>query len=92
MRTSLHDTEAIENYLSGILTGKELIAFNARLIRDRHFQLAVENQKEAYQTIKYYGRAELRKEIKRVKKRLFTQPEKASFQQKIKYIFYYGSR
>ncbi|MCG8320254.1 MAG: hypothetical protein MI921_12180 [Cytophagales bacterium] len=92
MRTSLHDPQIIEKYLSGILSGTELAAFRDRLSTDPHFQLQVESQKEAYQTIKYYGRAELRKELKRVRKRLFTHPDKARFRLKINRIFNYGPR
>lgn len=92
MRTSLHDPQTIEDYLSGNLRGAELSAFTARLLSDPHFKNIVENQKEAYQAIKYYGRKELRKELKKVRKRLFTDPEKAGFRLKIKRIFHYGTR
>ena len=92
MRTSLRDTQTIEEYLSGSLSGTELISFTARLLTDSNFEMAVENQKETYQAIKYYGRAELRKEIRKVKERLFTDPDKASFRLKINRIFHYGPK
>ena len=46
MRTSLRDIQTIEEYLSGKLSGTELISFTARLLTDPNFEMAVENQKE----------------------------------------------
>ena len=92
MSTSLHDTQIIEKYLSGRLTGPALATFKVRLLTDSQFELRVQRQKAAYETIKYYGRVRLRKEIETVRKRLFTNPGKAGFREKVNQIFKYSSK
>ena len=92
MSTSLHDTLVIEEYLSGRLTGPALATFKVRLLTDSQFESRVQRQKAAYETIKYYGRARLRKEIEAARKRLFTHPGKTGFREKINRIFQYRSK
>ncbi|MDN5213096.1 hypothetical protein QQ020_13600 [Fulvivirgaceae bacterium BMA12] len=89
MSSFMYDTKIIENYLSGRLTAQEQDAIAATLLKDPHFQQTVEAQQQTYDAITYFGRRALKKELKRVEKRLFSRPDKITFQQKIKKIFGY---
>ncbi len=89
MSSFMYDTKIIENYLTGRLSTREQDAIAAILLKDPHFQQTVEAQKQAYDAITYFGRRALKKELKRVEKRLFNRPDKITFQQKIKKIFGY---
>ena len=92
MKISLYDSRVIEKYLSGALTGDDLDNFNARRLTDPHLQLMVESQQETQEIVKYFGRANLKKEIRKVRQHMFTHPDKASFRSKINRIFRYGTR
>ena len=89
MSNFLYDTKIIENYLSGHLTAREQASIAAILQQDPDFRQTVEAQKQTYDVIRYFGRKELKKELKRVDRRLFHHPDKITFQQKVRKIFGY---
>jgi hypothetical protein len=87
MRTSLIETEQIEVHVFKLSAPGDALLFEAKLLLDDELNDKLHWQKTAYNTIKQYGRTQLKKEIEAVHQNLFSQPEHKSFSQKIRQIF-----
>ena len=87
MRKSLNEIQQIEQYLLGDLPPGESTEFNTRLATSSDFYEKFELQKEVYRLLKIIFRRKLKREIQLIQNQLFTNPQKQSFQQKIKAIF-----
>lgn len=87
MRKSLNEIQQIENYVLGRMNEQEYQDFQILLFIDAHLQSEVDVQTEAYALIKGYARKKLKAELSAVHERVFNQPDKAWFWQKIKDLF-----
>ncbi len=87
MRTSLTEIQEIEGFLLKTDSNEDRLLLEARTCLDADFTEKVSFQKEAYEQIRSYARAQLREEIKTVEKRLFSTTEQAGFRAKILRIF-----
>lgn len=85
MKTST--TEQIEKYLLGKLGTGERLLFDARLIIDTQLRQHVKSQKKLYTIIRQSGRRELKRQAEQIHQRLFSDPEKANFQELIYKLF-----
>jgi hypothetical protein len=87
MRTSLNEIKQAEDFLSGNLKPAELLIFRARLLVDPRLRMHVSLLKKTYTLIRLYGREKLRSEITSVHNRMFSDPDRILFQQKILQLF-----
>ena len=87
MRTSLVEIEKIEQWLQEQGETEDRLVTEARIISSPEWQDKARYQAEAYEIIRYYGREQLRQEIKVIEKSLFQSPQHKPFQNLIKSIF-----
>jgi len=87
MMTSWNETEQIEAHLTGRLDTGDSLVFEARLLLEPELGDKVLWQQKTYTIIQHYSRRQLKKEIEAVHQKLFTQPQHASFSQKIRRLF-----
>ena len=88
MRTSLNELQEIEGHLTGTGKPEDQLVFEAKALLDPHWEEKVFWQKRAYEVVQTYGREALRKEIRQVHRKLFTQPKYSRFRQKIMNYFH----
>lgn len=87
MRTSLTETQRIEQFLFRQAKPEEHLLMEAEMYIDPSLIEKVEWQERTYQLIREYGRNQLRKEIRAVSQKLFSEPKHIRFQRKIRSIF-----
>lgn len=87
MRTSLRETERIEEHLLGVLEPGEQLLFQAQLLLDGTLMEKTASQQKAYALIRSYGRKALRQEIADVEAQLFELPAHKSFKERILSLF-----
>lgn len=87
MRTSLRETERIERYLLNKDSAPQRLSFEAALLLDDGLKEKLEEQREAYELIKFYGRKKLQAEIREVHQLLFRQPKYSGFRNKVLNLF-----
>ena len=87
MRTSLNEIEQIEKYLLGGLKSEDRLLFQAELLLNPQKAENVYWQQKTYQLIQAYGRKQLKQEIEAVHQKLFTQPARQNFRQKVLALF-----
>lgn len=83
----MNDTQHIEHYLDGTLSPEEHVLMEARLLIDAALREKVLWQQRSHELVRAYGRQQLRLEIARVQKRVFTESRFSAFTQTIKNIF-----
>ncbi len=72
MRPELEDIKKLEDYVNGNLPEEQTQDLEIRLLWDQSWQLALRQQKLAYQAIVAAGRQQLRAELKSIHARLFS--------------------
>lgn len=87
MTTSWNNTEQIEGYLTGKLSPADKFVFEARLLLSPALETEVRLQKKVFGLVKMYHRKKFKEELEEVHRRIFQDPEKLSFQQKIYGLF-----
>lgn len=87
MRTSLLETQRIEQHLLQVTDPGEQLLFQAEIILDPHLHEKAQAQQEAYALIQRYGRQQLKEEIASVHAQLFTSPLHSRFKQRILRLF-----
>jgi len=87
MTTSWAETQQIEKYLLGTVSGEERALFAARLLLEPELKANTSRQELAYAVIHEYGRQKLRQEIEEVSRMLFTTSKYQSFARMILGIF-----
>ena len=87
MRTSLNEIRQIEKYLLRQLSTEEALVFEARLLTNPVLKANAYLQQKVYQLLRIYHRKKLKEEVEAVHQRLFSDPEKADFQQNIIHLF-----
>jgi hypothetical protein len=87
MMTSWNETKQIEAHIMGTAGHGDALVFEAKLMLDNDLADKVIWQQNTYETIRQFGRRQLKKEIEIIHQQLFTQPQHSSFSQKIKRLF-----
>ena len=87
MRTSLNEIRDTENFHFGNLKAEESLLFKAKLLLDPFLRLNMLMQTKAYSLIKLYARKKLRAEIGAIQEKIFHDPEKRSFREKVIALF-----
>ena len=87
MRISLTEIAELEHYLLKKGNPDGHLVTEARLLTSTEWRENAQDQFKAYQLIKLHGRELLRKEIKEVEGRLFTDRSFRPFQDLIHFIF-----
>jgi hypothetical protein len=87
MRTSLNETRQIDDYLFKYAGAADAFLFEARLILQPELQETMQWQQRTYELIQQYSRRQLKQEIEAVHQHLFSEPEHASFRQRIRSFF-----
>jgi hypothetical protein len=87
MRTSLNEIQAIEKYLLGKHDGGDSIVFEARLQINPQLRLNLHLQKKLLMLVKLFHRKKLKEEAEAVSVKIFSDPEKKEFQERVSQIF-----
>lgn len=87
MRTSLHEIKAIEEHLFGKNLPEEAVIMEARILIDAELKDRLKWQSETYEVIRRSGREQLKAELARVHRKLFTERQYSNFRHKILRLF-----
>lgn len=87
MRTSLTELKEAEDFLIGRLSPSDALLFRAKLILDRKLRENVRVLSATYPVVRAYGRRKLKAKIASVENRIFTDPSKVEFQERIAQLF-----
>ena len=87
MATSPNDIVETEKYLMGQLPAEDKLLFDAQLLIDPVLKLNTRVQERIYSLVQLYGRKRLKKEIISAQIKIFSDPEKGDFQNRIHSIF-----
>lgn len=87
MMTSPNNVQMIERYLQGQLSPVDRLVFEAHMLAQPALQTEVHFQRKVFDLIRMYHRKKLKEELETVHQRLFNDPRKRSFRQKIEQIF-----
>ena len=87
MRTSLIETQQIDQYLNGEMPISEKLLFESRLLIDETLQDKLNDQVKANALIKEYGREKLLRDIRMIEGKLFNESKYKTFQTKVYSIF-----
>ena len=87
MATSQNDIVKTEKYLMGQLPVEDKLLFDAQLLINPILKLNTRVQERIYSLIQLYGRKKLKQEIVSIETKIFSDPEKADFQNRIHSIF-----
>ncbi len=87
MKTSLNDTQTIEQYLAGKLSPWNRMLFASRLKVNTGLRSDVELQKKTYWLVKIYHRKKMKEELESLHQQLFNNPDKKDFRRRMMEIF-----
>ena len=87
MATSQNEIIKTEKYLTGQLPVDDKLLFDAQLLIDPVLKLNTHVQQKIYSLVHSYGRRRLKNEIASAQTKVFTNPDKADFQNRIHSIF-----
>ncbi len=87
MRTSLIEAEQIEKYIQQQGDISERLLMEARMQVDHELAERMAFQKQTYQLIREYGQRQLRREIRQVRKKVFSDSAYKKFQTKVRSYF-----
>jgi hypothetical protein len=87
MRTSLNDIKQTEDFIFQKVMGLNSLLFEAKLLTDPALRMNVNLQKRIYSLVRIFHRRKLKQQMEQVHQRLFNDPRKHEFQQKIFQLF-----
>lgn len=87
MKTSQSDVKQIEDYLTGKMSPADRLVFKARLIINPLLRLNVVFQQKTYSLINAHGRKKRKADMEVIHTKLFSDPGKVVFQQKVLQLF-----
>ncbi|MEN6455741.1 MAG: hypothetical protein ABFD10_15945 [Prolixibacteraceae bacterium] len=87
MTTSFNNTRLIEKYLQGEMSPAEKFLFEAQLLINPGLRMDVRAQKTAYALVGMYHRKKIREELETIHRQIFSDPEKAVYQQQVYQLF-----
>lgn len=83
----LREVKTIDMYLNGKIDPASSLVFEARLLIDPVLATRVAYQRKLYKLIRRSGRREIKTEVERIHRKLFSDPSKADFQKEIFKLF-----
>lgn len=83
MRTSLNEIRNAEQYLLGEMEPAHTLVYEARLLTDPQLATDVTLQQRLYNLLRFYHRRKLKAEAEAVHQRLFSDPAKKEFRQRL---------
>lgn len=87
MKTLLNELRLIEHYLLSDAQDGESFLFEAKMILEPELKEQVYWQQKTYQTVRDYGRKQLKNEINNIHETLFNTEAHQSFRQKVMRLF-----
>ena len=87
MRTSLNNLREIERYVEGIMQPVEEVLFEGRLQKNPSLRINLFLYKKVMALLRIYHRKKLKVELEEVHQRLFSDPLKVTFRERILKIF-----
>lgn len=87
MKTSLNETKAIDEYLSGNLDPRQQLLFRADLLIDARMAAICEQQQYTYDVVKSYARKQLKAELETIHQKLFSERQHKSFRKRVLSFF-----
>lgn len=87
MKTSRNEIQQADDFLEGRMSPQERLIIEAKLILNPAFRVSVLLQKRFHSIIKRYGRKKLKAETELIHQKLFNNPEKKIFQDKVHQLF-----
>jgi hypothetical protein len=87
MKTSLNNTRETEEFLSGTMNADESLQFRFRMLLDPLWRKNVAFQQKTYAIIHAYSRKKMKEEIQAVHDKIFSDPQQALYQERIRELF-----
>jgi hypothetical protein len=87
MRASLNDIRKTEQFLQGKLDVEENLLFEARILTNPVLRANVAVQRKIYEVVQAFHRKRLKRELRIVHLRLFSDPARKGFQREIQQHF-----
>ena len=87
MRTSLNDIRSAEQFLLGEMEPAGALVYEARLLTDPQLAENVSLQQRLYNLLRFYHRRKLKAEAEAVHQRLFSDPAKKDFRERLLHQF-----
>ena len=87
MRTSLNDIRLAEKYLQGTLGPEDRLVFEAHLLTSPLLRMNLFFHKKAHYMVKLYHREKMKEKIEAAGNKLFSDPDKLIFQERVYRIF-----
>lgn len=83
MRTSLNEIKEIEDYLLKTSPVDERLVFDAQMILNPELKTNLTLQRQSYLMINLYGKKQLKTELEKVHRKLFSEKKHQGFRKKI---------
>jgi hypothetical protein len=87
MRISLNNIREIERYIEGTMDRNDAVLFEERMRSDSLLRLNVSLQEKVLAIIRMYHRKRLKMELEEVHERIFNDPGKVTFKERVMEIF-----
>jgi hypothetical protein len=87
MRISLNNIREIERYIEGTMDRNEAVLFEEKMRSDSLLRLNVSLQEKVLAIVRMYHRKKLKMELEEVHERIFNDPGKVIFRERVMAIF-----
>ena len=87
MRISLNNIREIERYAEGTMDRNEAVLFEEKMRSDSLLRLNVSLQEKVLAIIRMYHRKKLKMELEEIHQRIFNDPGKVTFRERVLEIF-----
>ena len=87
MRISLNNIREIERYVEGTMDRNEAVLFEEKMRSDSLLRLNVSLQEKVLAIIRMYHRKKLKMELEEIHQRIFNDPGKVTFRERVLEIF-----
>jgi len=87
MRISLNNIREIERYIEGTMDRYDAVLFEEKMRNDSLLRLNVSLQEKVLAIVRMYHRKKLKMELEEVHERIFNDPEKVTFRERVMGIF-----
>jgi hypothetical protein len=88
MRTSLNDIREIEGFIDGTMAERETVVFEQRIRREPLLRINVNLHQKVIALIRMYHRKRLKARLEEVHERIFSDPMKESWREKVLRLFH----
>ena len=83
----MNNIKEIDRYVEGTMEPDEVLLFEEKIRRDSLLRVNVSLHKEVLAIVRIYHRKKLKQELEALHKRVFNDPLKAGFRQRVMRIF-----